>query len=136
VKHFKFTETDQPRKRRMHEAPTMGEVSACRPWLEQELLAVGPELVVTLGATAGRSLLGSGFRVGAARGREVPAVVESRQDGAPAWRGLVLPTIHPSAALRAGPDRERIYAGLVQDLARAATVVATLDAPAHGRRHR
>jgi DNA polymerase len=128
VKHFKFTETERPRKRRMHEAPSMGEVAACRPWLEQELRMVGPDLVVTLGATAGRALLGPGFRVGADRGREVTAVVEGpRQDGAPAWRGLILPTIHPSAALRAGPDRERVYAGLVEDLARAALLLSSID---------
>jgi DNA polymerase len=142
VKHFKFTETERPRKRRMHEAPSMGEVAACRPWLEEELLAVGPDLVVTLGATAGRALLGPGFRVGADRGREVPAVVEGRrEEGGEPWRGLVLTTIHPSAALRAGPDRERVYAGLVEDLARAASLLAKLDEPSrrrptHGRKPR
>src|SRR5204862_7401446 len=66
VKHFKWT----PRgKRRIHERPNRAEVVACRHWLDQELAAVDPEVVVVLGATAGQALWGSSFRVGSARGQ-------------------------------------------------------------------
>src|SRR4029079_17666629 len=58
VKHFK----GEPRgKRRLHQKPTLGEVRACRPWLEAELAIVKPRIVVCLGATAAQSLLGPAF---------------------------------------------------------------------------
>lgn len=108
VKHFKWTARGQ---RRIHATPTRAEVVACRPWLEGELEVVGPEVVLALGATAGKALLGGGFRVGADRGRPLPAEVGG-------WAGPVVGTIHPSAVLRA-PDpaaREQAFAGLVADL--------------------
>ncbi|HEX8008652.1 MAG TPA: UdgX family uracil-DNA binding protein [Trebonia sp.] len=108
VKHFKW----QPRgNRRIHQRPSGTEIRACRLWLDGELEAVGPRLVVLLGAVAGESLFGSGYRVGENRGKP-------RNATAGQWRGLVLSTIHPSAVLR-GPDpeaRSRNYAGLVADL--------------------
>ncbi|GAA3903013.1 UdgX family uracil-DNA binding protein [Streptomyces gulbargensis] len=111
VKHFKFTR-DETRKRRIHKTPTVRETLACRPWLTAELRLVRPELVVVLGATAGRSLLGPSFRVGTDRGVPRPL-----PDGNGAVR--VLATVHPSAVLRAR-DREEMYAGLVADLRTAA----------------
>src|SRR5512134_2720824 len=55
VKHFKWT----PRgKRRIHERPSSREVAACRPWLEAELRAVEPRVLVCLGATAAAAVLG------------------------------------------------------------------------------
>jgi uracil-DNA glycosylase family protein len=108
VKHFKW----QPRgKRRIHQRPNRAEVLACRHWLESELEAIGPDVVlVALGATAGQALFGSSFRVGAARGREL--TFEGRR---------LVATIHPSAILRAeDDDRARLYADLVADLRRAA----------------
>jgi uracil-DNA glycosylase len=108
VKHFKW----QPRgKRRIHQRPSGTEIRACRTWLDAELQAVSPRLVVLLGAVAGESLFGSGYRVGTSRG-------QPRDAAAGEWHGLVLSTIHPSAVLR-GPDdeaRSRNYAGLVADL--------------------
>jgi DNA polymerase len=60
VKHFKWT----PRgKRRLHQSPNAAEQAACRPWLDAELAAVRPDIVVLLGATAAKALLGAGFRV-------------------------------------------------------------------------
>src|SRR3954468_3947777 len=60
VKHFKW----EPRgKRRIHQKPTLGEVKACRPWLETELALVKPRIIVCLGATAAQSLLGPQFRI-------------------------------------------------------------------------
>jgi uracil-DNA glycosylase family protein len=108
VKHFKWT-PDPRGKRRLHAKPNGGEVRACRPWLEEEIRALAPQVVVVLGATAGQSLLGSSFRVGAMRGRAIPDT---------GWAPNVLATIHPSAVLRAPDDDARagMYAGLVADL--------------------
>lgn len=111
VKHFKFTR-DETRKRRIHKTPSLRETVACRPWLMAELRLVSPELVVVLGATAGRALLGPSFRVGADRG--VPRPLPGAEDGP-----RVLATVHPSAVLRAR-DRDAAYAGLVADLRTAA----------------
>jgi DNA polymerase len=78
---------------------------ACKPWLEAELDAVRPDVLVCMGATASQALLGKQFRVTKERGRELES------DLAP----HVLATIHPSAVLRA-EDREAEFAGLVNDL--------------------
>ncbi|HEX3735936.1 MAG TPA: UdgX family uracil-DNA binding protein [Solirubrobacterales bacterium] len=103
VKHFKW----RPRgKRRLHQTPRVGEVSACRPWLEAEVAAIRPEAVVALGATAARSLFGPTVKVMKDRG----ALLES--DLAP----LAAVTIHPSAVLRAGEEREEAFDSLVADL--------------------
>jgi DNA polymerase len=110
VKHFKW----EPRgKRRLHKAPNRTEVVACHQWLAGELEALEPGVVVALGATAGQSLLGPSFRVGAARGKALEV------DGRP-----VVATIHPSAVLRSRDHDERAAAfdGLVEDLRRAATL--------------
>jgi uracil-DNA glycosylase len=64
VKHFKWTAKG---KRRIHQRPSAREVAACHQWLEGELAAVDPSVIVALGATAGQALFGSKFRVGAAR---------------------------------------------------------------------
>lgn len=116
VKHFKWV----PRgTRRIHQTPNQTEVVACRPWLEGEIQAVGPELVVALGATAGKALLGPSYRVTTKRGRPVEASVG-------AWTGQVIGTIHPSAVLRvADPaEREEQFDGLVADLRAAAALLA------------
>jgi len=90
VKHFKYV---QRGKFRMHKSPDMREVNACRPWLEAEIDAVKPDVVVAMGATAAKSLLGSGFRLMASHG----VMQESR------YAKNVMATVHPSAVLRA-PD--------------------------------
>ncbi|MFJ1811746.1 MULTISPECIES: UdgX family uracil-DNA binding protein [unclassified Streptomyces] len=115
VKHFKFTRAE-PRKRRIHKAPNLREMSACSPWLAAELAVVEPELIVVLGATAGKALLGSSFRVGEVRG----TVLEEEIHGRPE---RLVPTVHPSSVLRAD-DREGAYQGLVQDLRTAARVLS------------
>ena len=69
VKHFKF----EPRgKRRLHQKPRWSEIKACRPWLDAELDAIAPRVIVTLGATAGQALLGTGFKLSEMRGRAPP----------------------------------------------------------------
>jgi uracil-DNA glycosylase family protein len=90
VKHFKFEERG---KRRIHQTPKKFEVDACLPWLRAELAVVRPAVLVLLGATAAKALLGSLFRLTAARGQAVES------DLAP----FVTATVHPSAILRA-PD--------------------------------
>jgi DNA polymerase len=107
VKHFKFTRSG-PGKRRIHKAPSLREMTACGPWLAAELALVDPELIVVLGATAGKALLGSSFRVTQQRGTLLEEEIHGRQT-------RVVATIHPSAALRAD-DREAVYQGLVSDL--------------------
>jgi DNA polymerase len=92
VKHFKFRERG---KRRIHDTPKKGEVDACLPWLREELRLVRPRVLVFLGATAAKSLLGSSFRLTRCRGRPLES------DIAP----CVMATIHPAAILRA-PDGE------------------------------
>jgi uracil-DNA glycosylase family protein len=112
VKHFKW---EGRGKRRIHKKPNAAELAACRPWLDAELEAVSPRVLVALGATAAQALLGRSFRVTQQRG--VP--VES--DLAP----QVLATVHPSSILRA-PDeaaRREAYAGLVADLKVAASLL-------------
>ncbi len=115
VKHFRFTERG---KRRIHATPQMSHIKACRPWLEAEVDVVDPRLMVCLGATAAKALLGSGFRVTQQRGQ----VLDSETA---VGRRRVLATIHPSAVLRAqSDDREAAYAGLVEDLKVAAGAIA------------
>ncbi|EFL24180.1 MULTISPECIES: UdgX family uracil-DNA binding protein [Streptomyces] len=107
VKHFKFTVVPERGKRRIHKPPSLREMTACRPWLAAEVHVIDPEVIVALGATAGKALLGPSFRVTKQRGMLLPC---------PALDGHeMLATIHPSAVLRAD-DREAVYRGLVSDL--------------------
>ncbi|MGV9677809.1 UdgX family uracil-DNA binding protein [Nocardia sp. NPDC003482] len=101
VKHFKFTERG---KRRIHQQPTRGEITACAPWLSAELTAIRPELVVCLGAIAARAVLGPSFRVSRQRG-QVISLDDHR----------AIATVHPSAVLRS-PDREDAYRQFAADL--------------------
>ncbi len=105
VKHFKW----EPRgKRRIHKKPRVSEIKACRPWLEAELRAVKPRVLVCLGATAAQSVLGPQFKLMQNRGKVL----------ASAMADYVVATIHPSAVLRA-PDaegRRAAFESLVADL--------------------
>jgi DNA polymerase len=105
VKHFKWT----PRgKRRLHAKPTSREIAACRPWLEAEIEAIGPQVIVCLGATAAQSLLGPSFRITRQRGQIL----------ASDWAPSLIATYHPSAILRA-PDpatREELRSLFADDL--------------------
>ncbi|MCF6524700.1 UdgX family uracil-DNA binding protein [Streptomyces sp. JJ36] len=113
VKHFKYVHVAGRGKRRIHRAPSLREMTACAPWLNAELAVADPEVLVALGATAGKALLGPSYRVTRQRG-----TLLERPDSPP-----VLGTLHPSAVLRAD-DREETYAGLVADLRVAADVLA------------
>jgi uracil-DNA glycosylase len=106
VKHFKWTPKG---KRRIHQAPKAEEIKACAPWLEAELDVVDPEVMVCLGATAVRAVIGSKARVMKDHGE----FLESRLGR------TAMPTLHPSAILRADPeDRDDAMALLVGDLRR------------------
>jgi uracil-DNA glycosylase family protein len=118
VKHFKFRAQG---KRRIHASPDTWEVRACTPWLQAEMSALRPEVVVLLGATAGKAVFGPSFRVTQSRGVLLPwppSGDESRYGA-----GQALATLHPSAVLRAD-DRDAAYAGLVADLRVVADVLA------------
>jgi DNA polymerase len=108
VKHFKWT----PRgKRRIHGTPNQTEIVACRPWLEGELEAVQPRMVVALGATAAKALYGASFRVSKQRGDVLPLVFGN-------WSGTGVATVHPSSILRA-PDetaRQEALTAFTEDL--------------------
>lgn len=119
VKHFRFRPTPQ---RRLHQTPDLAHLTACRPWLTAELAVVDPEIVVCLGATAARALLGPDFRVTRQRGQLLPRT--ARLDDPSLVRGgWLMGTIHPSAVLRAD-DRDAALAGLVADLQVAASALA------------
>ncbi|TQS43220.1 UdgX family uracil-DNA binding protein [Cryptosporangium phraense] len=103
VKHFRF---ELRGKRRIHQTPLPEHIKACNPWVRAEIAAVRPQIVVCLGATAVKALLGSQYRVTRDRGHLMP--YENIQ---------ALITIHPSAILRMPDDaREQGYADLVRDL--------------------
>jgi uracil-DNA glycosylase len=109
VKHFKW----EPRgKRRLHKTPAQREIEACYQWLEGEMAAVKPRLIVALGATAAKALLGPRFRITQQRGQ-----VQSRE-GLPD----VLATYHPSFLLRVKnrPGGDDIHRQFVDDLRTAA----------------
>jgi uracil-DNA glycosylase family protein len=117
VKHFKFT----PRgKRRIHGKPNAMEIRACIPWLKAEIERVKPEMIVCLGATAAKALLGASFRVSQQRGVAVPSPL------AP----LVMATVHPSSLLRAPDDetRHREIARFTADLKAAAKMLKAAHA--------
>jgi uracil-DNA glycosylase len=105
VKHFKF----EPRgKRRLHAKPNTQEIQACNWWLAQELEHVKPRLIIALGATAARAVLGRTVTISSHRG-----VATSLADDRDAWV-----TVHPSYLLRI-PDevqRRAEYARFVQEL--------------------
>lgn len=105
VKHFKW---EARGKRRIHKRPSTTEVTACSVWLEREVAAVRPHVVVALGATAVRAVLGRSLPVGRTRGQ----VLESTL-GVPA-----VTTVHPASVvrLRDAAERSAALAGLVADL--------------------
>jgi uracil-DNA glycosylase family protein len=110
VKHFRFTQ-DGPGKRRIHQTPDRLHVEACRPWLRAELALLSPVVIVCLGATAAKGMLGASFRVTQQRGQTFPFPPSTATAGPP-W---IMATIHPSAVLRAD-DPDEAYNGLVADL--------------------
>lgn len=117
VKHFKWERAERG-KRRIHKKPRASEIAACRAWLDAELEAVHPEVVVCLGATAAQALLGKNFSVMRQRGQWVDSPLAPH----------VLATVHPSSLLRAPDDetRHREMARFVEDLRHVSDLVYSL----------
>jgi uracil-DNA glycosylase family protein len=116
VKHFKFI---QRGKRRIHNRPDAGEITACRWWIEQERELIRPPVTVALGATAARSLVGKVVTIGKVRGEPLMLA-----DGSECWV-----TVHPSSILRA-PDevaRREARTLFVRDLKRIKARAAELS---------
>jgi len=105
VKHFKF---EQRGKRRLHKRPNTYEIERCRWWIEIEKAIIKPKVVVALGATAARSLLGKSVSISSVRGD-----ILSQSDGT-----RLVVTIHPSYLVRINDadDKEREYRRFVEDL--------------------
>jgi DNA polymerase len=115
VKHFKW-ERSETGKRRVHKTPNDAEITACRPWLDAEISLVRPRVIICLGATAAKALVGKQFRVTRDRGKPIASSVAD----------AVVATVHPSSVLRV-PDeatRERAEQAFVADLKQAARVIA------------
>jgi DNA polymerase len=105
VKHFKFTLRG---KRRIHQKPDTGEITACKPWLFREIELVQPRLIVAMGATAAYALMGRTVTIGRERGRFQPY---------PPDRHLFV-TVHPSFLLRVPDERAQAleYRRFVEEL--------------------
>ncbi len=119
VKHFKFV---QKGKRRIHNKPDAGEISACRWWIEHERELIRPPVTVALGATAARSLIGKTVTISKVRGEPLEL-----EDGGECWV-----TVHPSSLLRM-PDAEARREGralFVRDLK---LIKARAEEISHGR---
>jgi DNA polymerase len=104
VKHFKW----EPRgKRRIHKKPSGMQIAACRPWFDEEVRAVGPKVIVCMGATAAQALLGPKFKVTQSRGKVIPG-----------GKIPIIATVHPSSILRAPDDdtRHAEMAAFIDDL--------------------
>ena len=115
VKHFKW---EARGKRRIHKKPSADEIAACRPWLDAEIEALHPQIIVCLGATAAQALLGRDFRVTQHRGDFLKSPM------APA----LMATVHPSSILRA-PDkqtREKEFRRFVNDLNKISRAIDSL----------
>jgi uracil-DNA glycosylase len=102
VKHFKH---EVRGKRRLHKRPGVAEIEACHPWLDAEIAAIRPKVIVALGAVAARSLLGRSVSIGTSRAETFEV------NGVP-----VHVTYHPSAVLRADERAAEVRAALIEDL--------------------
>ena len=87
VKHFKYV---QRGKRRIHQSPAAKEIDTCRWWIESERAIVQPKLVLAMGASAARGMLGKTVSISRARGAPIQL-----EDGSELWV-----TAHPSYLLR------------------------------------
>lgn len=111
VKHFKFLRKGSFR---LHQKPALAEINACNPWLGQEIAALNPTLIVALGATGGRALLGRDVTISKLRGP-----IEWRGG----HRGFL--TVHPSYLLRIPEEHAKAtaYGEFVADLRRVKSLV-------------
>jgi DNA polymerase len=122
VKHFKW---EARGKRRIHKRPNVTEIEACGLWLSEEIAHVRPEVIVAMGATAVRAVLGGTRAIASLRGQVL----------ASAFGPAMVATVHPSAVVRVRDrdDRRAALEGLAADLRLAGEAAA---APADGTRRR
>lgn len=113
VKHFKWVARG---RRRIHMKPAAAEIAACLPWLEAEIAALAPHVLVALGATAAQALFGPEFRVTRDRGRAIPS----------RWAPCAVATVHPSALLRI-PDEEARHRETQRFIAELREIAALLE---------
>jgi DNA polymerase len=113
VKHFKW---ERKGKARIHKKPNAEEIRACRPWLDAELAALRPKVLVCLGATAAQALLGRQFKVTEQHGQVLESDLADH----------VVATMHPSSILRqqTTQDREVALKELIADLRVVAKLLA------------
>jgi DNA polymerase len=115
VKHFKW----EPRgKVRIHKKPNGKEIAACRPWLDAEIIAVRPKVIVVMGATAAQALLGREFRVTQHHGEVIEVDAPYPHE--------VTATVHPSSILRA-PDEDTRHQEMEQFVKDLRTVARRLQ---------
>lgn len=126
VKHFKWTPAPRG-KRRLHSKPNWSEISACRPWLIEELRLLQPRIIVTLGATAAQSLLGRNFRLTRHRRQLLHPDFPHTPLRLPLTARL-LATVHPSSLLRI-PDHDARQAARKDFLADLRLAAKTLRTP-------
>lgn len=119
VKHFKWSASERG-KRRIHKKPRQSEIEACSPWLEAELEAVKPKILVCMGATAAQALLGKHVSVTRSHGQIVPSPL------AP----FAVATMHPSSILRAvdAASRQRQMSEFINDLRQVALLATKKQA--------
>ena len=112
VKHFKH---ETRGKRRLHKRPNSYEIERCRIWINRERELIKPSIIVALGVTAARSLIGKSVTI--SRARKAPMALAD---------GTVLAiTVHPSSLLRIQDedDKRSAYEGFVADLKAARTIL-------------
>jgi uracil-DNA glycosylase len=115
VKHFKWVPAERG-KRRIHKSPNTLEIRACHPWLDAEIGALTPRVIVALGATAAKSLFGPTVKVTVQRGRVLRTPL--------AEAGFA--TVHPSSVLRSPGDlRAEAEKAFVADLRKVARYLAS-----------
>lgn len=113
VKRFNHSERG---KRRIHERPRAEHIKACRQWLDAELEAVNPKVLVCLGAVPAQALVGRHVKVTQDRGKPLESALAE----------CVMVTVHPSSILRQRDEaaRQEAYRGFVDDLREVACRVA------------
>jgi uracil-DNA glycosylase len=117
VKHFKWIWRG---KRRLHQKPAIRQVTACKPWLDAELEALRPKIVVCMGATAAQSVLGKVVPITKERGKFL------KENSAV----MTFITIHPSAIYRhpSREEQEKEYRRFVSEMKRVQRKLISLEA--------
>jgi uracil-DNA glycosylase len=122
VKHFKW---EARGKRRIHKRPNATEIEACSLWLREEVARVRPGVIVAMGATAVRAVLGKARAIASLRGQ----VLDS------AFGPPMVATVHPSAIVRV-PDRDDRRAALHGFVADLRSALEVADSPGNLTRRR